>query len=275
MSDELRAAEALAALRLMAETRIEYKTAIEAEPLAIHDRTVTTLFSVDNLDRVGDITPPSAFTKSIQERGTKIPHLLMHDERSPAIARILSFAPVPRDELPADVRAEYPEATGGMSCRSLFLKNARAEEVFEGIQAGLYGASFAYRIMRKEQKTLPDGRSARILHEVKLLEVSSVHTGMEANGATRSQLARKALDAMEGAKAGRRHSRADEDMLNNIIAIARMLLGEADADEITEAIDEASEGKSAIVAAPLVNPARTTTHEALVANIRSVFARLS
>ena len=160
MSDELRAAEALAALQQLDAQRIEYKADIAPAVLDIDNRDVTTLFSVDCLDTVGDITEVSAFRKSIGERSDRIPHLYMHDLNAPAIARIMSFQPLSRTELPTDVQVEHPDATGGMACVSRYLKKGRGDEVFEGHQGwhSLSGQSFGYQVVRAEPKTLA-GRS--------------------------------------------------------------------------------------------------------------------
>ena len=56
-------------------------------------------------------------------------------------------------------KSEYPDATGGVTCVSRFLKTPRAEEVLQGIKEGIpFGASFGYIVTKHGRKLLPDGR---------------------------------------------------------------------------------------------------------------------
>jgi len=227
MDDETRAADALAALQTIDADRIEYKADITPAVLDIENRDVTTLFSVDSLDRVGDITEVSAFRKSTSERIDRIPHLYMHDLNQPAIARILSFQPLKRIELPTDVQNEYPDATGGMACVSRYLKSGRGAEVFEGIKDGIgYQASFGYRATKAVPRTLPDGTRARVIKELQLFEVSTVAPGHAAHAGTRAYRLSKALEALNEIKAGWRHGKHDDlARLHEILDLVNGLLG--------------------------------------------------
>lgn len=222
MSDDLRAAEALEVLKRLDSERIETKADIPSAILDVTGREVTTLFSVDNLDRVGDVTSPKAFNRSIGLGLDRIPHLFMHDERAPAIGRILKIETVGKADLPPDVIAEYPEATGGAVFVSRLLKTGRGAEVFEGIQEGIaYGASFGFiakKAMPHPTVKTASGKPARWLQEVHLAEVTTALPGAAANLATRTRLG-KALELLTEMKAGRRHSAADVAMLNEIAAL--------------------------------------------------------
>jgi HK97 family phage prohead protease len=258
MSDDLRAAEALAALQGLSIERWEEKAAVDTAVLDIESRDVTTLFSVDSLDVQGDITPVSAFTRSIKQRPERIPHLYMHDLHSPSIARIVSFAPVDRAGLPADVQQEHPDATGGMTCVSRFLKTARADEVFQGIKEGIpYGASFGYTVLASHKQQLPSGKTARVLDEVKLYEVSTVPSGHAAQPASRTRLG-KALAILEEIKTGRRHSTADITFLNQIAELV-LTLG---ATNIRLLLDEPG---------PQIDTAPTSSPDALMAELATIF----
>jgi hypothetical protein len=225
MSDDLRAAEALAALQGLDAGRIEYKADITPAVLDIDKRDVTTLFSVDNLDTVGDITEVSAFKRSIDHRADRIPHLWMHDRGAPSIARIMSFQALTRTELPTDVQAQYPDATGGMACVSRYLKSGRGAEVFDGLCEGIpYQASFGYQLHKVEAKTLPGGRKARVIKELRLFEVSTTPADGAANGATRVRLG-KALALLEELKAGWRHGKHDDVAALNQIAAMLISMG--------------------------------------------------
>lgn len=210
MDDETRAADALASLQAMSADRMEYKADIATAVLDIDNRDVTTLFSVDCLDSVGDITQVSAFKRSIDRRGDRIPHLYMHDLSQPAIARIVSFQPLTRAELPTDVQQEHPDARGGMACVSRYLKSGRGAEVYDGIKEGIpYQASFGYQVVTAEHKTLATGRKARVIKELRLFEVSTTAPGHAANDATRVR-AGKALAALEELKVGWRHGKHED-----------------------------------------------------------------
>lgn len=245
MNDDLRAAEALAALHAMDAERIEFKADVTPAVLDIENRDVTTLFSVDNLDSVGDITEVSAFKRSIDHRAGKIPHLYMHDLNAPAIARILSFQALKRAELPTDVQQQYPEATGGMACVSRYLKSGRGAEVYEGIREGIpYQASFGYRALDTERKALRDGRKARVIKELIFFEVSTTPPGHSANDATRTRLG-KALAVLEELKAGWRHGKHDDISILNEMAALLISLGATNIQMLEPA--------------PLDLPARTST----------------
>lgn len=231
MSDELAAAEALLALERIDLGKLEYKSDIPSSVLHTENREVTTLFSVNNVDSQGDITPPEAFKMSIGLGVHRIPHLYLHDLHLPAIARVLKIEPVGRAELPADVQQLYPAADGGMVAISRFLKSGRAAEVYEGICEGIgYQASFGCLVRKASaHPTLKaaNGRPARVLEEVHLAEISTTPPGHAANDATRVRLG-KALALLEEYKAGRRHGAHDMDRIRDL---ARLLL-ELGADNI-------------------------------------------
>src|SRR5690348_6021324 len=113
MSDDDRAQDALAVLQRLDSERIEVKASLPSAVLDVTGREITQLFSVDNLDRIGDVTEPKAFNRSIGLGLDRIPHLFMHDDKQPAIGKLLKIETVTRSQLPPDVQQEYPEATGG------------------------------------------------------------------------------------------------------------------------------------------------------------------
>jgi hypothetical protein len=252
MSDDDRAQAALAALLRVDEARMEVKSNVDGPALSVDGREVTTLFSVDCLDAVGDITPVSAFRTSLQGKAERIPHLFMHDLTAPAIALIRSFEELSRKDLPADVQAEHPEATGGMACVSTFLATPRASEIFEGIKAGVpYQASFGYQVLQAtphRSKKQASGKPARVLNEVRLFEVSTTQPNHAAQPATRVRLG-KALALVEEwtgtFKAGRRHSQADEHLLNQIV-LAAIMAGATNAQLIAAAAPDDQVGTSPV-----------------------------
>lgn len=226
MSDDDQAAAALAIMQRLDSERIEVKADLASAVLDVTGREVTTLFSVDNLDRFGDVTSPKAFNRSIGLGINRIPHLFMHDEKQPAIGRVLKIEQVGRSQLPPDVQSEYPAATGGAVFVSRMLKAGRGAEVFEGIQEGIaYGASFGFiakKATAHPSLKRPDGRPARFLEEVHLVELTTALPGAAVNLATRTRLG-KALELLTEMKTGRRHSTADTDLLNEIAALVLAL----------------------------------------------------
>lgn len=268
MSDELLAAEALEIFRALETPDIERKATIEGAILHTEQRDVTTLFSVDDVvDRVGDVTSRKAFSRSVGLGIERIPHLFQHDDRAPAIARILKIEAIGRGQLPADVQRAYPEASGGMVAISRFLKSGRGAEVFEGIQEGIaYGGSFGYITKKASAHPVartPDGRPARHLEEVHLAEVTTCLPGTAINPAARSHMLGKALallEELEELKAGSRHSARDIDLLNDIAA-RLIALG---ATNITLLDAEPAEA---------VDPLRTSA-SALIDDIRSIISEV-
>lgn len=150
---------------------------------AVDDRTVTTLFSVfGNVDAYGDRIWPGAFANTIAQRGDKVLHLWQHDFEEPPIAVVKSVREVTREELPENVLADYPDATGGAEATSEFLETSRADDVLKALRAGSpLQASFGYDVIKSDFTTEGDTK-VRNLREVRLWELSTVLWG--ANPAT-------------------------------------------------------------------------------------------
>lgn len=219
MSDDLRAAEAQAGLARIEPSRIEYKSNVESAGYSVEGREVTTVFSVDCLDSVGDVLPVSAFRTTLQGKAERIPHLWMHDVMSPPIAVIRAFHELKRSDLPADVQAEYPDATGGVACTSRFLTTTRANDIFDGFVQGVpYQASIGYSVVRStshRSKKTTEGKPARVLNEIRLYEVSTTQPNHAAQPATRAWV-NKVLAWLEEVKVGARHSSIDMAGLTRI-----------------------------------------------------------
>lgn len=220
---------------------------------AISGRSVTGIFSVfGNTDSYDDIIRPGAFAKTLRERGSKIIHLWQHDFWAPPIATIDNIRELSRDELPEQIRREYPEALGGMEVTRTYVNTPRADEVFTLLQAGVpLEMSFAFDPIKIEYGE-KDGRQVRYLTEVRLYETSDVNWG--ANSATMASRSGFPLDMLvlhlehytQEAKAGARHSAADTELLNRVHRCALDLgctecagvIGEEDDDDEGEGIGE-------------------------------------
>jgi hypothetical protein len=163
---------------------MEYKTA----PLitqSISDRTVTGLAAIfGNVDDGGDMLHPGAFSKTINERKSRVRHLWQHDASQPPTAKVVSLQEVGREQLPPDLLVDFPQAKGGLMVTREYLDTPRGNETLQGIRAGAIGEmSFGYDAIKKDFTTA-EGKSVRNLREVRLYETSDVMWGM--NPATRA-----------------------------------------------------------------------------------------
>lgn len=154
---------------------------------------VTAIVSVFGIvDDGDDIIHPNSFIKTLAERGHRIRVLNSHNMRSAldAIGKVVSIREVGRDELPANILARYPEATGGLETVTQYmLDDEISSAIFRRIKAGVlseYSIGFDIVQAKNEKMELPDGKSkvVRNIREVRLWEYSPVVFGM--NPATSS-----------------------------------------------------------------------------------------
>lgn len=160
----------------------EYKS-ISIASTRVEDRTVDGIAAVcGNVDDVGDITHKGAFTKTIQEGLRRVKFLWNHDFNQPPTARIDDLREISRDDLPAEIKAKYPESTGGLFVRRTYLGTPRGDECLAGVRDGaITEMSYGYNPVQKDY-TQREGKSIRNLRQVRLLDVSDVMWG--ANAAT-------------------------------------------------------------------------------------------
>ena len=149
----------------------------------IDGRTVTGITAVfGNIDSVGDVIMPGAFAKTLQEGAKRALHLWQHDTIQPPTATIKEMREVGRDELPEEVKAGFPEATGGLLVKREYLNTPRGDEILEGIKAGaIKEMSIGFNIIKSDFGTA-EGEDVRFLREVRLWDTSDVNWG--ANAAT-------------------------------------------------------------------------------------------
>lgn len=139
-----------------------------------------------NVDDGNDLIPQGAFTKTLSERGRKVRVLDMHNTDSilRVIGKPLELREVGREELPAEVLAYAPDATGGLLCKTQFaLSTDNGRNAFELIKGGYADeSSIGYDATQVTYKdvSLPDGskRKVRVLNEIRLWEYSAVIWGM-------------------------------------------------------------------------------------------------
>lgn len=144
-----------------------------------------------NIDLGNDRIKSGAFTKTITEQGLKVRVLDQHrrDTILAALGRPLSLREIGRDELPADVLAEYPEATGAVLARTQFLMDTpEGKGAFIRIAEGAVDEySFGYDALDTTFETVKiedKERTVRNLWTLKLWEYGPVLWGM--NQATRT-----------------------------------------------------------------------------------------
>lgn len=150
----------------------------------ISGRTVTGVFSVfGNVDSYGDVIHPGAFVNTMRQRQGKLVHLWQHDMSSPPIAKITGIRELSRAELPAAIRQEAPEATGGAEVTREYLDTPRGNEVLAVLKSGApLQMSFAFNTVRYDFEERRSGDQVRNLRELELMETSDVLWG--ANAAT-------------------------------------------------------------------------------------------
>lgn len=164
----------------------------------IVDRVVTGFSSIfGNVDDGGDVIEPGAYRKTLAERGGRLRWLWQHDAGQPPIAKIVEIREAERDELPAELLSQFPEASGGLLVRREYLDTPRGNEVLAGLRAGAIGEmSIGYDAIQAEfpQGLAVAGRPVRRrLKEIRLWECSDVLWGMNAATANLKALERKAV----------------------------------------------------------------------------------
>lgn len=163
--------------------------AITLKAKQIDGRVVTGFASVFGvLDSYNDVTHPGAFVKTLKENSRRIRHLWMHNMMEPPTAAIKDIREVGRDELPAELLAEHPEATGGLLVAREYLDTPRGNEILAGLKSdppAIEELSFGYDAIKYDFTEMdgPAGKfMVRNLREVRLYDTSDVTWG--ANAAT-------------------------------------------------------------------------------------------
>ena len=193
-------------------------------------------------DSYGDVIEPGAFTKTIAKRketGHPFPLCFNHD-----FSDVIGAC----DTIEEKEIGPYVEAS--------FLDITRAQDVRKMLQSGaIYQFSFAYDVLKRRDPT-PDEKAlgiTNVLQEVELFEVSivtvpanqnAVVTDVKSVAFTSEEVAETLIEI----KAGRRNSRKDADVINQIIDLAKSLLDEPE-DKPTEDEEKSEEAQ------PEVNPA--------------------
>lgn len=155
-----------------------------------------------NIDDGGDVIHPSAFRKSIVERGLKIRVLDQHQTNSImcVIGKPLEVRELSRGELPPELMMQYPDATGALWAKTQFLLSTpEGRGAFERLKTRAVDEwSIGYDSLDKDySRVTRDGKdvTVRNLRTVKLYEYSPVIWGMNSATAT---LSAKSTEPTEG-----------------------------------------------------------------------------
>ncbi len=172
-----------------------YKVQVDAEQ-GIVEAIVAVMGSVDEgRDRI----MPGAFSKTIQERASKVRVLDQHNADS--VMRVLgkptALREMTRAELPGELLQQYPDATGGLYARTqFFLDTPEGKGAFTRLaQGGLDEWSIGYDALDVDYTTeVKDGKTVRVrnLKTIRLWEVSPVLWGMQPATTTLSAKDREA-----------------------------------------------------------------------------------
>lgn len=141
-----------------------------------------------NVDEVGDIIHPGAFTKTFNERGNQIKLLDNHrtDSVLSALGTVMELRELRKSELPQPM-VSNPDVTGGAWGKFQFLLDTpEGKGAFTRIQKGAVKEwSFGYDAVDKDYSQ-KDGKAVRNLRGIKLYEVSPVLFGANPTTTTTS-----------------------------------------------------------------------------------------
>lgn len=177
----------------MSETQHEYKaiTAYSMVDGIEDERVVKQIFSVmGQIDDVGDVIKNGAYKKTLAERPDRIRVLWQHDAAAPPIGVPISLSEIGKSDLPKEMRAKYPDATGGLYGEVRYLDTPRGNEVLTGLRAGaIRENSIGFDPVKWETLSQRNQDSnwadeIRSISEIRLWDISPVNWG--ANPATQN-----------------------------------------------------------------------------------------
>ena len=186
-------------------------------------------------DSYGDIIEPGAFTETLEKRkatGHPFPLCLNHD-----FSDVIGSC----DSIEEKEKGPFVEAS--------FFDTGRAQEVRTWLKSGaIYQLSFAYDVLQRRDPTEEEKKAGvmNVLQKIELFEVSIVTVPANQNAVV-TDIKSVALTSEEVAetlieiKAGRRNSRKDADVINQIIELAKSLLDEP--DDTTEPEDNSEKAQ--------------------------------
>lgn len=174
-------------------------------------------------DSYGDIIEPGAFTKTLEKRresGHPFPLCFNHD-----FDKIIG------------VVDSVEEKENGPYIESHFLDTELARDVRKFVQSGaVYQFSFAYDVLKAREPNEEEKKNGvlNVLQEVEVFEVSVVTVPANQNAVMTD--VKTAIEAE--IKLGKRNSKSDEEIINQIIDLAKSLLTKADIEKTEEGTEE-------------------------------------
>ena len=183
-------------------------------------------------DSYGDIIEPGAFTKTLENRkatGHPFPLCFNHD-----FSDVIGAC----DSIEEKDIGPYVEAS--------FLDITRAQDVRKMLQSGaIYQFSFAYDVLKRRDPTEEEKAAGvmNVLQEIELFEVSIVTVP-----ANQHAVVTEVKSVEPETKQGKRNSRKDADVINQIIDLAKSLLDEPE-DTNSEDEENSKEAEPEVKAA--------------------------
>lgn len=224
---------------------MEYKALPILSKEVGEDRIVKSLFAVmGNIDDGGDRIWPGAFAKTITERSQRVKVLWQHDTYLPPVGVPVDIKEIGRSDLPEDLKAAYPDATGALLASVQYLDTPRGNEILAGIRAGaITENSIGYDPIKVDFEEAPENvktweGTVRNIREVRLWDLSPVNWGM--NSATTNVKDRRLAAlceqvslflAADGVKAGRVLSARNLSKLQEALAMLQEVLTAAEPPE--------------------------------------------
>jgi HK97 family phage prohead protease len=197
--------------------------------------TIAGVFSVSGVrDSYGDRVMFGAFAKTMTAHRRRVRHLWNHMGFDPPTATVIDLYEVGRSDLPDEVLARFPEASGGAVVVRKYLESVRAQEIRDAILAGAVNEmSFAFDLERDsyfygEEMIEGEPTITRWIREVTLYDTSDVNWGANAAtmaamkteaGRRASQIMAEAKESMRGLSSPARNELARARDLRNRIAM--------------------------------------------------------
>lgn len=250
---------------------MEYKTVFQAVK-QIEGRTVTGFAGIfGNIDSGNDRTWAGAFKKTIAERSDRVRHLWQHDMMQPPIAAIRELRECGKEDLPADLRKKYPDATGGLLVVREYLSTPRGDEVLEGIRSGAISEmSFGYDPIKYDFEGDPKKGETTIrnLRECRLWDTSDVNWGMnEATVASKNDPAVVLAQLLDNLKAAQGFDPAALSKAGRVLSASNLEKLKAALETLTMILSAAEplsddNGKTAVPVAPALTETELATLKA-------------
>lgn len=204
-------------------------------------------------DSYGDVVKKGAFAKSLEKwraSGKSIPLLWSH--RMDDLNSFIGTCEADEDDRGLHFVGTFDNTPEAQRARELY-KDGRLSKF-----------SFAFDVLDAGPITLADGTKANELRELEIFEISCVTVPANSHA--------EVIDVKDGecnVKVGKRNSKADADVLKQIIDLAQSLLGEIEQVNDNAPEDNSAEDSSMVNGAP-EEPEKSNAKEHLLAFIKTI-----